>query len=254
MKRIAVVLSISLLAAGCQEDLGDVNSSLAEHDAVHEKWRAQAGAAEEGDAQAIAALDAAFASTKNEYEKEHLALRLAETPKADPKYRQYTVALAKQVVDEDAPFPMRIYPWANEPSDSFTGEFKTWCKDRKIALGACVERLLVTYPTRMIYLDERDTALLVRALQVRNFAVAESAAEMLSDRKHIETVPQLVAAAKRLPQPYRMGVVQALADFDTPATWKHVETLVGDPDLVAFLRSEVARDADEAREHAAAKP
>ena len=169
-----------------------------------------------GAMQAVPALEKEFKHATDVDTKLSIAAGLVKLKDHDDTYWNFLLEQATLVVDSD--IPDSTYSQSQGKMVRMGPELQAWADGHNVSVSTAAQYARYDFPGKVLPLattgDPRGIPILRRALQSRNYLIATWGAMGLAEIRDKESIPLIVAAAKRAPAGAGASIAEPLIYFD----------------------------------------
>ncbi len=159
----------------------------------------------------------------------------------------YFNAMAKYAQDSLASEAPPLFPIDAEGNENRSGPtlaFENWCDAHQLKPEEC-RATAAEQGMDIVYLvmlkDRRAIPIFRRGLESDEVAIAKTSAEGLALLNDIDSIPLIVAAARRFPPKLQPLIAETLAQFDDPRAWQPIDEFIKDPKYRQELSDSIAK-------------
>jgi PBS lyase HEAT-like repeat len=179
-----------------------------------------------GAVQAIPALEEQFKRATDVDTKVSIASGLVKLKDRDDTYWNFLLEQATIAVDSN--IPDSNFSESEGKMMIRTPELQTWADTHNVSINTAYQYSRFDIPSKVLQLamsgDARSIPLLQRALQARNYLIVVYAAKGLAQIQDKQSIPLIIAAARKAPTGHNWGVAEALVFFDDAQAQSAVDT------------------------------
>lgn len=201
-----------------------------------------------GNPAALPALERAFANETHNPTREFLAAALVNLGDKEPKYFAYVSCRAITAVKSGVPFPVDLgaYPPAGMTLPPLTRSFESWARRHKVGVTPAMYEAAFddSWATQALgeAADRRSRSIFLRGLHSPNILVAFESSLGLARVQNARSVPDIVAATKRMrSREKRILIAKALLYLNGSTAQIEAKRIIRDPVLIGRWRVEVNR-------------
>jgi HEAT repeat protein len=195
-----------------------------------------------GAVQAVPVLEEQFKRATDVDTKLSIAAGLVKLKDRDDTYWNFLLEQATLAVDSNIPDP--VFSESQGKVVMLGPELITWADAHSVSVNTALQYARYDYPSKVLPLattgDPRGIPLLRRALQARNYLIVLWGAMGLAQIQDKESIPLIIAAAKRAPPGSDMAIAEPLIYFDDAQAQSAVDTYMP-KDRAAIYREARAR-------------
>jgi HEAT repeat protein len=195
-----------------------------------------------GAVQAVPVLEEQFKRATDVDTKLSIAAGLVKLKDRDDTYWNFLLEQATLALDSN--IPDSVFSESQGKAVMLGPELKTWADAHNVSVNIAAQYARYDYPSKVLPLatsgDPRCIPLLRRALQARNYLIVIWGAMGLAQIQDKESIPLIIAAAKRAPTGFDVTIAEPLIYFDDEQAQSAVDAYIP-RDRATLLREERAQ-------------
>jgi hypothetical protein len=230
---LCLVLGCALLPSlahgqATQEEPSELDAALARLKSGDVSGRDIVVLADAGAVQAVPVLEDEFRRATDVDTKVSIASGLVKLKDRDDTYWNFLLKQATLAVDSGTPDP--AYSQSLGKAAVPTPELQAWAKAHNVSVDAAWQDASFEIPGKVLELgttgDPRGVPLLRRALHSRNYQIVIEAAKGLAQIQDKQSIPLIVAAARKAPTGYSSVIAEFLLYFDDKQAQSAADQLI----------------------------